>query len=394
MIQHNDDIGVFDGGQAVGDDEHRPAVHQGVHALLDDGLRAGVDGGGGLVQDHHRRVRHGGPGDGQQLPLALAQVGAVLRQHGLVALRQTGDEVVGPSQLRGGDTLLVGSLQVAIADILHNCAGEEDGILEHDAQGPAQVALADLADVDAVVADLAVGDVVKAVEEVGDGGFARAGGPHEGHLLAGLGVQGDVVEHRLARHILKVHVEQPHIAGQLGVGDGAVGLVGVLPGPGPGPLLTLHKLTVLFGGVDKSDIALVLLGLLIHQLEDPLRAGQTHHHGVDLVGHLADVAHELAGHVQEGNGDADGHGHAGETDVGGSGEQQQAAGEGHQHVQHVADVVEDGHEDVGVAVGPLGLGEQGVVDGVKGRLGLLLVAENLDNLLAAHHLLHKALQLA
>ena len=68
-------------GQPVGDDKGGAAGHQGVHALLDQGLGAGVDGGGGLVQNQHRRVGHGSPGDGQQLPLALAQVGAVAGEH-------------------------------------------------------------------------------------------------------------------------------------------------------------------------------------------------------------------------------------------------------------------------------------------------------------------------
>ena len=70
----------------MGDDKDGPALHQLVHALLDQGLGPGVDGAGGLVQDQHRRVRHGGPGDGQQLPLALGQVGAVGGHQGVIAL--------------------------------------------------------------------------------------------------------------------------------------------------------------------------------------------------------------------------------------------------------------------------------------------------------------------
>ena len=84
----------------------RPA-HQGVHAVLHQLLGAGVDGGGGLVQDEHRRVGHGRPGNGQQLPLALGEVGAVAGEHGVVAVGQAADEAVGVGQLGGGDALLV-----------------------------------------------------------------------------------------------------------------------------------------------------------------------------------------------------------------------------------------------------------------------------------------------
>ena len=77
----------------------------------------------------------------------------------------------------------------AVADVVHDRAGEEVGILQHDAQAAAQVGLFDLVDVDAVVADLAVGNIIEAVDQVGDGGLARAGGAHKGDLLARLGVE-------------------------------------------------------------------------------------------------------------------------------------------------------------------------------------------------------------
>ena len=70
-------------------------------------------------------------------------------------------------------------------------------VLQDDAERAAQVGLFDLVDVDAVVADLAVGNVVKAVDEVRDGRLARAGRADKGDLLARLGVDGDVVQDRL-----------------------------------------------------------------------------------------------------------------------------------------------------------------------------------------------------
>ena len=60
----------------------------------------------------------------------------------------------------------------------------------------------------------------------------------------------------------------------------------------------------------------------------------------------------------------------------------QAAGHGHNHVLDIADVDHDGHEDVGILVGLIGALTQGVVDLVKALLRLLLVAEDLDDLLA------------
>ena len=122
-------------------------------------------------------------------------------------------------------------------------------------------------------------------------------------------------------------------------------------------------------------------------------AGQAHDHHVDLVGHLADGAGKLLGHVQEGHHDADAQGHARQAQVGRAVQQQGAARQGHDDVGHVAHVAQQGHQDVGVAVGLLAVLEQRVVHLVKVGLGALLVAEDLDDLLAAHHLFHEALGL-
>ena len=83
----------------VGDDEAGAAVHQAVHAALHQCLGTGVDGGSCLIEDQHRRVGHGGAGDGQQLALALRQVRTVAGQHGVVAIRQTLDEAIRVGQL-------------------------------------------------------------------------------------------------------------------------------------------------------------------------------------------------------------------------------------------------------------------------------------------------------
>ncbi len=60
------------------------------------------------------------------------------------------------------------------------------GVLQHHAKAAAQITFADLAHINAVIGDGAGGDIIKAVDEVGDRGFARAGGTDEGDLLPGL----------------------------------------------------------------------------------------------------------------------------------------------------------------------------------------------------------------
>ena len=387
LLQHHNGVGIAHGGEAVGDDEAGAAIHQAVHTALHQSLGTGVDGGGGLVEDEHRRVSNGCAGDGQQLTLALRQVRTVAGQHGVVALGQALDEAVGVGQTGCGDALLVGGLQTAIADVLHDRAGEQVGILQHDAQRAAEVGFLDFMDVDAVVPDLAVLDVVEAVDEVGDGGLAGAGGADEGDLLARTAIEVDVVQDGLARHIAEIDIRKGDVAFQLVVGGGAV-VVGMLPGPDAGALGGLHQLVILaILDVDQGDIAFIGLAGLVHHLENTLCTGQRHDHAVGLHGHLADGHIEALVQAQEGHHGAKGHA----ADI--------ANGHGRacQSTDCIADIAQlcgNGHDDVGVAVGLLGAFLQLIVQLPEAIQSLLLVGEHLDDLLALHHLFDVAVHLA
>ena len=365
----------------------------------------------------------------------MGQIGAVAGEHGVVPLGQAADEVVGIGQGGGRLHLFIRGIQIAVTDVLPDGAGEEVGVLQHDAQAAPQVRLADVVDGDAVVTDLAVGNVVEPVDQVGDGGLAGAGGTHEGQLLAGLGKEADVVEDGLALLIGEVHMVEPHVAGELDevvvlaldipdrAQDGAVEGLAVLlvfPGPGlvfsslgglqlregavrlfphrdhhhvsavgdpPGPevgaLLGLLQLVALFviGHVYQRHSAVVLLRLLVHQGEDPLRAGQGHDDGVELLGDLVDGVGKALGQLQEAGNNAQGDGGVHPA------EGQSAAHHSHDHVLDIADVHHDRHQDAGVGVGFVRAVEHFVVDPVKAVLGLLLMAEDLDHFLTVDHLL-------
>src|SRR5699024_651659 len=142
---------------------------------------------------------------------------------------QAPDETVGVGDPGRADDLLPDGVQLAEADVVGNGAGEQVGVLQHDAQRLPQRVLGDVPHVDAVVGDAAGVDVVKAVDEVGDGGLARAGGAHEGDLLAGLGVQADVLQDGAAFLVAKGDVVEPHVPPQR-----HQGAVRLLPGPAAG----------------------------------------------------------------------------------------------------------------------------------------------------------------
>ena len=197
----------------------------------------------------------------------------------------------------------------------------------------------------------------------------------------------------MAGHVREIHVLHAHVAAKRHVVHGARVLVWVLPGPEPRVPLALHQLAVLDGHVHERHVARVLLDRLVEQFEDALGAGKTHDHEVDLHRHLADLRGELLGHVEERHGHGDGERQAREAQVWRVRRDERAGRDGHDHVEQVAEVHEDGHEGVGVAVGLAGGVLPLLVDlGEVGR-GLVLVAEDLDDALAGHELLDRALEL-
>ena len=115
-------------------------------------------------------------GDAEQLLLALTDVGSVLVQLHLVAAGQGADEVVGIGGLGGGNDLFVGGIQTAIADILHDGALEQPGVLQHHAEALAQGTAVKVADIVAVQGDGAGIHIVEPHEQVDEGGLAAAGG--------------------------------------------------------------------------------------------------------------------------------------------------------------------------------------------------------------------------
>ena len=94
-IDDVDEVGIDDGREAVGDDHGGAAAHQRLERRLHLALGFGVERRGRLVEQQDRRVLQHGAGDGEPLALAARELDAVLADHGVVALGQRADEIVG-----------------------------------------------------------------------------------------------------------------------------------------------------------------------------------------------------------------------------------------------------------------------------------------------------------
>ena len=81
VFEHHDRIGVTHRGQSMRDHKDGAPFHQRIHALLDQTFRTGIDAAGRFIQDEHRRIGDRCTGDGQQLSLALREIGSIPADH-------------------------------------------------------------------------------------------------------------------------------------------------------------------------------------------------------------------------------------------------------------------------------------------------------------------------
>ena len=93
-VENEDAVGIADRGEIVCDDERRAAGAQVREAFEHEALRLRVETRGRLVHDQDRRVADHCARDAQPLTLAARQRQAALSDHGVVAIRQRGDELV------------------------------------------------------------------------------------------------------------------------------------------------------------------------------------------------------------------------------------------------------------------------------------------------------------
>ncbi len=174
LLEHDNAVGVPYGRETVSDYKGRSALHQLIHALLNHSLRSGINGAGRLVENECRRIRDRRARNGEHLALTLAEISAVSLDNGVVAVGKLADKVVRVCELCRRDDFFICRVKSAVADILHDSVAEQVGLLQNYAERTAQIGLADLVDIDSVVADLAVLNVVKAVDKIRDSRLARA----------------------------------------------------------------------------------------------------------------------------------------------------------------------------------------------------------------------------
>ena len=195
-----------------------------------------------------------------------------------------------------------------------------------------------------------------------------------------------IVQNLLFRHIAEVHTFHHNVTGELRISQRAV-TVGMLPGPVTGVLRALCQVAVsILLHIDQGHITVVFLRLFVHQLKDPLCAGQCHNDGVDLVGDLVD------GHIK-----LPGQGHKGHQ----AAQRQQRHGLSGQHAKNtandsqdrildIAQVIVDGTHHIGKFACRIGVLTELIIELIELFLADLFVVKDLDHFLTGDHLFNIA----
>ena len=169
----------------MGDDDGGAAGQGGFERALDGGFGFGIEMGGGLVENDNVRRLEEQTGDSKALLLAAGEAVAALADHGFELVGETLYEIQDLRVAKSGADLVVGGVGPGIEQVGADGVVEEMGILGDDADTLVDRVELQVADIDAADADGAALRVVEARDEVGDGGFAGAGGSDQRDQLAG-----------------------------------------------------------------------------------------------------------------------------------------------------------------------------------------------------------------
>src|SRR5215469_5446208 len=99
MVHHQDQVGIPNRREPVGDHEACSSLHQLGHRSLNLHLSSSVDAAGSFIENQHLRIGQECACDGKQLLLTLGDVAGILIQNGVVAVWKCPDEVIGISRL-------------------------------------------------------------------------------------------------------------------------------------------------------------------------------------------------------------------------------------------------------------------------------------------------------
>mmetsp|Transcript_36164 Transcript_36164/g.115824 ORF Transcript_36164/g.115824 Transcript_36164/m.115824 type:complete len:218 (-) Transcript_36164:136-789(-) len=183
----------------------------GAEAGHDLGLGFRVEGARRFVEEDDGGVLEEGPGEGDALLFAAAELEAPFADEGFVAEGHGEDGLVDGRGSSGADDVVVGFREVAVSDVVGDGVVQEGGVLGHDAEEPPEFADGVVPDVGAVEGHAAGRRVVEAEQEPQEGALPAAAAPDDGHGLPRRDVEGHLPQDvGLPAAVAEAHVLKRH----------------------------------------------------------------------------------------------------------------------------------------------------------------------------------------
>ena len=210
-LEQRDPVGERDRRGTVGDHQRRPALHHGRQRRADLVLLRRVDGRGGVVENEHRGIGEDRARDRNALALPARQREATLAEHGVVSVREVGDELGRSCKLSRPRDFLVRCVGRAKRMFSLTVSVKRKVSSNTSATACLHVAEPEVAHVVAVQEDGTVVRVVQACKQARDRALSRSGRADERQRLAGSDVQLEAVENRVVVVMAELHAGQADV---------------------------------------------------------------------------------------------------------------------------------------------------------------------------------------
>lgn len=301
LVQDHDPVGLGHCGDPVGDGDDGAPLGDAAQTVAQRRLGVGVQVRGGLVEQHHVGLLEQRPCHAEPLPLSAGESGALVAEEGFEAVRQLRHHLGETGEFDGLGDLRLGGVGRGVHDVLAEGSAHRGVVLLDVADAAADLGGREVGDVPAVEEDRAGPGPVEPLDELEDGGLARAGGAHHGGEPSGGDGERHAFQHRPVA-VAEGDVAELHRV--VAAGRGRTG--GRVAGKGGGPAA---------GRVRGAGRVLVLLrqGVeFVHALDGrpALEVGADREEDQNQRRHQVEQVHRERREVGQADGAADDAGHA------------------------------------------------------------------------------------
>ena len=197
------------------DQDRGPPGHHLAQGVVNGFLGGGVHRAGGVVEDQDPGVIQQRAGQGDPLTLAAGQAKSPFADHRVVAARQAHDEVVGARGARRRFDVGVAGARAPVADVVPHRLGEQEALLEGDADLAAQRVQGDVPHVMAVDEHGALLRVIEPRHQRCRGRLATSARADDSDARPGRDVQVEAAQDRGARPVGEADAGEGDLAAQL-----------------------------------------------------------------------------------------------------------------------------------------------------------------------------------